>query len=43
VAGIRYEPGKIGEFDFGWGFNREISSPEPAMIFMFKINYTYKF
>lgn len=42
VAGIRYEPGKIGEFNVGWGFNREISSSYPAMIYMFKVNYTYK-
>ena len=43
VAGIRYEPGKIGEFDLAWGFNRELSSTVPAMIYMIKINYTYKF
>ncbi len=43
IAGIRYEPGNIGEFDLGWGFNRELSSSQPAMIYMFKINYTYKF
>ena len=42
VAGIRYEPGKIGEFNVGWGFNRELSSSMPAMIYMFKVNYTYK-
>ena len=43
VAGILYEPGKIGEFNVAWGFNRELSSSQPAMIYMFKINYTYKF
>ena len=42
VAGIRYEPGRFGEFKVAWGFNRELASPEPAMIYMFKINYTYE-
>ena len=43
VAGILYEPGRIGEFNVAWGFNRELSSSQPAMIYMFKVNYTYKF
>ncbi len=42
VGGIRYEPGSFGEFKVAWGFNRELVSPEPAMIYMFKINYTYE-
>lgn len=43
VLGIRYEPGNIGEFKLAWGFNREFSSYQAAMVYMFKVNYTYKF
>lgn len=42
LAGIRYEPGRMGEFNVAWGFNRELSSSQPAMIYMFNVNYTYK-
>lgn len=42
VAGIRYETVRLGEFKVAWGFNQELSEPSPAMIYMFRINYTYK-
>ena len=42
-AGIRYEPGNFGEFKLAWGFNRELGSDQPAMIYMFKVNYIYEF
>ena len=42
LGGFKYEAGKVGSFDFAFGFNRELSSIEPAMIYMFKINYTYE-
>ena len=41
VTGIQFEPGRVGEFKVACGFNRELSSPAPAMIYMFRINYTY--
>lgn len=43
VGGIKYEPGKIGSFDLGFGFNREFEEIEPAMIYQLKARYTYKF
>jgi hypothetical protein len=43
VAGVGYEPGNFGEFKVAWGFNRELSSAQPAMIYMFRVNYTYAF
>jgi len=43
VGGIRYEPGKMGSFDFGFGFNREFEDIEPAMIYQFKVRYKYQF
>ena len=41
VVGVRIEPGKIGEFKLGWGFNREIGVDQPFMIYMIRLNYTY--
>ncbi|MCK5693207.1 MAG: hypothetical protein KAI08_10165, partial [Bacteroidales bacterium] len=43
VGGIKYEPGKLGSFDLGFGFNREFTELEPAMIYQFKARYTYEF
>ncbi|MCK4880560.1 MAG: hypothetical protein KAS82_07870, partial [Bacteroidales bacterium] len=43
LAGIKYEPGNMGSFNFAYGFNREFYRVEPAMIYQFKINYTYQF
>jgi hypothetical protein len=43
VGGLRYEPGKMGSFDFGFGFNREFADFEPAMIYQFKVRYKYQF
>ena len=42
-GGIKVEPGKMGTFGFAYGFNREFTQIEPAMIYQFKINYTYEF
>lgn len=42
-TGILAELGKVGEFRLAWGFNREIQPPVPAMIYMFRVNYTYSF
>ena len=43
VAGVGIEPGNIGEFKLAWGFNREFSATNPAMIYMFRVNDTYAF
>ena len=43
LAGIRYEPGKAGRFNIAFGFNRELRDADPAMIYQFKVNYTYRF
>jgi hypothetical protein len=42
-GGVKYEPGKIGVFGFALGFNRELNEVEPAMIYILRANYTYKF
>jgi hypothetical protein len=43
LFGISYEPGKLGTFVFGYGFNREFNEVEPATIYQLKVNYTYTF
>ena len=43
MAGVRYKPGKIGEFNLAYGFNQELNSTLPATRFILKINYTYSF
>ena len=43
VGGLRYEPGKMGSFNFGFGFNREFTDFEPAMIYQLKVRYKYQF
>ena len=43
LVGIKYEPGNMGSFGFAYGFNREFATVEPAIIYQFKINYTYQF
>jgi hypothetical protein len=43
LAGIRFEPGRVGRINFAFGFNREFTDIEPAMIYQFKMNYTYRF
>jgi len=43
LGGVRYEPGNFGSFDLGYGFNREFEDYEPAMIYMFKLRYSYSF
>lgn len=42
-GGIRYEAGKLGHFNFAFGFNREFTDIDPAMIYQFKVNYIYSF
>lgn len=42
-GGVKYEPGKLGSFTLAYGFNRELTSEEPALISMFRINYAYEF
>jgi hypothetical protein len=42
-GGVKYEPGSLGSFLLAFGFNRELISEEPAMIYMLKLNYTYEF
>jgi len=41
--GARLEPGKVGQFKLAWGFNQELFVADPAMIYMFRVNYTYSF
>ncbi|MDF1574420.1 MAG: DUF2490 domain-containing protein [Bacteroidales bacterium] len=43
LGGIKYEPGKLGSLGFAYGFYHEIEELEPAMNFLFKVNYTYRF
>jgi len=43
LCGIKYEPRKIGEFNLAYGFNREVRSNQPAMVYTLKIHYTYIF
>jgi hypothetical protein len=43
LAGLRYEPGKIGVFKFAYGINRELNSSLPATYYVFRLNYTYAF
>jgi len=42
-GGIRYDTRKLGSLRFAYGFNREIDEIEPALTFLFKVNYTYQF
>ena len=43
VTGIKVEPGNWGSFDIAYGFNREFTSLQPAMVYQFQLNYTYEF
>jgi len=43
LGGIKAEPGNMGTIGFAYGFNREFTQVEPAMIYQFKIDYTYEF
>lgn len=43
VVGADLDAGDFGEFRVAWGFNRELGKDLPAMIYMFRVNYTYKF
>lgn len=43
LGGIKYEPGNWGDFNLAFGFNREFTRLEPAMIYQIRVNYTYSF
>ncbi len=43
LAGIRYEPKDIGQFNFVYGFDRELNTVLPCTCFIIKVYYTYKF
>ena len=43
LVGVRYNPGKIGDFNLAYGFNRELDSALPATYYIIKLNYTYTF
>lgn len=43
LAGIRYKPGKIGEFNVAYGFNHELNTTLPATGYIIRVNYTYSF
>lgn len=43
VTGVKVEPGNWGSFVIAYGFNREITSLQPAMIYQLQMNYTYEF
>ena len=43
LGGFKYEPGKLGSFGLAYGFNRDFATMAPAMIYLFKIDYTYQF
>ena len=41
-AGVKYDMNRAGEIKAAFGFNRELVSTQPAMIYMIRLNYTYK-
>ena len=41
-AGVVYDIRKAGEIKVAYGFNRELVSTQPAMIYMMRLNYTFK-
>jgi len=43
LGGVTYDTRKLGSLRFAYGFNREINEIEPALSFLFKVNYTYQF
>jgi len=43
MAGIRYNPEKIGEINVAYGFNRELSTSLPVTAYIIEINYTFSF
>lgn len=43
LGGVKVEPGNMGTFAIAYGFNREFTRLQPAMIFQIKIDYTYEF
>jgi len=42
LLGLKYEMDKAGEIKAAFGFNRELGSTQPAMIYVIQLNYTYK-
>jgi uncharacterized protein DUF2490 len=43
LGGIKYEHRDLGTINLAWGFNRELTKIQPAMIYTLKVNYTYSF
>lgn len=43
MAGVKYEPGKIGSLDLEYGIDRELSSYLPYTYYILKLNYIYSF
>jgi len=43
LGGVKYEHLDLGTINLAWGFNRELTSIQPAMIYTLKVNYTYRF
>lgn len=43
LVGVKHETDKGGKYKVAFGFNRELVSTQPAMIYLIQINYTYKF
>ena len=41
-AGVLLDLKDAGEVKAAWGFNRELGSAQPLVIYMFRLNYTYK-
>jgi len=43
LGGLKYRHYKAGEINLAYGFNRELNSIQPAMIYLLKLNYSYSF
>ena len=41
LVGLKYDMDKAGEIKAAFGFNRELGSTQPAMIYVIQLNYTY--
>lgn len=41
LVGLKYDMNKAGEIKAAFGFNRELGSTQPAMIYVIQLNYTY--
>ena len=41
LVGLKYDMDKAGEIKAAFGFNRELGSTQPAMIYVIQLNYIY--